>query len=424
MTDYYLDPEKAYSDATGLDTAGNEYTGPAGLQAAIRGTGNATALVAGDTLYIKAGTGDLSRLVIIDCNATSVTAWGIGDVVHNKDAGSTWQGVVVETNSGGFLGANDLALVWLDSGYDKDDILIAEGVTNDDAGGGANDPTDVDPLAAVSAPGIVIDNNSGDPDEPISLVGVNASWVEDGTLAVLDANDIATYNVDTAGTDYLHFRNIHGAGAASHGWTCTAGSTIYSHWENCIASGSGGDGFGGGTAGFLYSTFHRCKAYDIAGTYGFYTLYSGLSHCIAYNCATGFYPYIGGGMAGCAAFSCTTGIRTGQGTVLYNCLADDNTTGISIFVAGTSLVGCRVTNNTTGIGGSDAVWYEKYCFYGGNTANWTYDNGEDTVDGESTRTISDVAADIGYIDPDNATLADRNYGLTNQATSRRQAVSL
>ncbi len=76
------------------------------------------------------------------------------------------------------------------------------------------------------------------------------------------------------------------------------------------------------------------------------------------------------------------------------------------------------------IGGSDAVWYEKYCFYGGNTANWTYDNGEDPVDGESTRTISDVAADIGYIDPDNATLADRNYGLTNQATSRRQAVSL
>jgi len=422
MTDYYLDPAKAYSDATGVDKTGNEYTGPAGLQAAIRGTGNATALVKGDTLYIKAGTGDQSRLVLIDCNGTSVTAWGIGDVVHNKDAGSTWQGVVVETNSGGFLGANDLALVWLDSGYDKDDILIAEGVTNDDAGGGANDPTDVDPLAAVSAPGNATDNNTGDADEPISVIAVNAAWVEDGSEAIFDAKDIATYNFDLAGKDYLHFRNIHGANAASHGWVCSTGLSVYSHFEDCVASGSGGCGFGG-LSNIRYSSFHRCRAYDIAGTYGITGLLCSYSHCVAYNCVTGFYPNTGGALSGCLAYQCTTGIKTGQGSTLYNCVADDNTTGVSIYVAGASLVGVRITNNTTGVGGTSA-WYEKFCFYGGNTANWTNANGVDLVDGASTRTISDVVADIGYIDPDNATLADRNYALTNQASARRQAVTL
>ena len=108
---------------------------------------------------------------------------------------------------------------------------------------------------------------------------------------------------------------------------------------------------------------------------------------------------------------------------LYNCVADDNTTGILTTHGNAVLTGCRITNNTTGVGGSD-VFHDPHTFYGGNTANWTADLGIDLVDGESTRTISDVAADIGYIDADNATLADRNYGLTNQAAARRQAVTL
>jgi hypothetical protein len=124
------------------------------------------------------------------------------------------------------------------------------------------------------------------------------------------------------------------------------------------------------------------------------------------------------------AFQCTTGFKPTFGTVLYNCVADDNTNGVAPSYAGAVFVGCRITNNATyGVSG-DLSWYEKYCFYGGNTANWANANGVDLAGGVSTRTISDVVADIGYIDGDNATLADRNYGLTNQATSRRQAVSL
>ena len=70
MTDYYCDlDEDTHADATGADHAGNEYTGPAGLQAAIRGTGNATALAAGDTTppaIVASGGGAKLRTVLDD----------------------------------------------------------------------------------------------------------------------------------------------------------------------------------------------------------------------------------------------------------------------------------------------------------------------------------------------------------------------
>jgi len=359
-------------------------------------------------------------MVLIDCNGTSVTGWGIGDVVHNKDAGSTWQGVVVETNSGGKLGAADLALVWLDSGYDEDTILVAEGVTNDDAGGGANDPTDVDPLAARSTPGIKVDTNSGSTTAAITLAGVNSSWTEDGTRTALDAKGKASYNFNFSGTrNYFVIRNISGKNAVSHGWYASA-QLGYSHFENCEADNSGGDGFGGGV-NIMHSSFHRCVSHDCSGTYGFRAVYSTLAHCTAYNIAnTGFYPHTCT-CWDCVAFQCVYGFRMLNGTGLYNCVADDNTNGIYTIITQGQIVGCRITNNSGyGISGTYPI-SDKYCFYSDNGANFESDIHDDTVDGASTRVTSGT---VGYIDGGNATLADRNYGLTNQAAARRQEATL
>ena len=420
MTDYYCDlGDGTFADNVGTST-GAAYTGPAGLQAVIRGTGNATALDKGDTLYLK-GTGDQSRLVLIDCNGTDVTAgglgWAVGDAVESKDGGSAqWSGVIVETDDGGFLGASDMLLVWLASGKSASDVVAADGVTN------TTQTESAAPLADnTSTPGIVVDNNAGDNDEPITLVGVDSLWAEDGTRAILDGNDKAAYNVCSASKGYFHCRNIHARDSVSHGW-CASSGTNYWHWENCIAEGSGGDGWHGSGTGFKWSTMHRCKAFDWSGTYGFNAYITSLSHCTAYNGTTGFYNNFSQS-SGCVAFQCTTGFVVDRGGSLYNCVADDNTTGVQGAYGELQMVGCRITNNTTGVGGSD-VFHDPYTFYGGNTANWTADLGVDLVDGVSTRTISDAAADIGYIDSDNATLADRNYGLTNQAAARRQAVTL
>lgn len=89
---YYCDmSEGTYADRTGNNNGADVLTGPAGLQAAIRGTGFATALAAGDTLEIKAGTGAEKRLVTIDCNGTDVSNWDLDDRVRNKDgAGDDW----------------------------------------------------------------------------------------------------------------------------------------------------------------------------------------------------------------------------------------------------------------------------------------------------------------------------------------------
>ena len=85
---YYCNlSEGTFADATGDpdgDGAGDIYTGPAGFMAALRGTGSATVLAAGDTLWL-CGTGDLQRLILMDCDGTDVSAWGVGDVVQNGD---------------------------------------------------------------------------------------------------------------------------------------------------------------------------------------------------------------------------------------------------------------------------------------------------------------------------------------------------
>ncbi|MBT3201174.1 MAG: hypothetical protein HN350_14830 [Phycisphaerales bacterium] len=416
MTDYYCDLEKAFADATGLDHAGAELTGPAGLQAAIRGTGNATKLAAGDTIYIK-GTGDQSRLVLIDCNGSDVTGWGIGDVVHNKDGVLVWQGVVVETNAGGFLDADDIAAVWLDAGYDEDDILIADGVTNDDASGGAGDPTDVDPLAARSTPGAVFDGNVGLSSSLLEYVGVNAAWVEDGTAAVLDGGGKATNNIiaspGTANAVWI-FRNICGKDAASHAWG-TSSSAGLCHFQNCMAENPGGSGWIGD---WLYATFYGCKAWDCGGLYGIRGTYGRMVHCTAYNCGIGLYPLIGAAI-GCVAYENVTGFSLSYGSDAYNCVADSNEKGIDAPHPNCHVAGCRVTNNTT-YGLFGVSYRATHTFYSGNAANWQ-NAPYAMVDGASTQLLG---TDDGYIDGDNADLSLRNYGLTNQAQGRRMEVAL
>jgi hypothetical protein len=420
MTDYYCDiSASGFVDRDGTDNTTSVLTGPAGLQAAIRGTGAATALAAGDRLYIRAGTGDLSRLVLIDCNGTSVTGWGIGDVVHNKDAASAWQGVVVETNSAAFLGADDLALVWLDDGYDEDNILVADGVTNDDASGGANDPTDIDPLAARSSPGIKA-NASGTSSALIKFIGVNISWVEDGDQAVWDGADKAASCLSNdAVFQYAIFRNITFIRGVDDN-VKPASTYRYIQHVNCVFAESGSDGIRGASTP-TYCAFDFCTFRDNVA-YGAYASYSHYFGCQFYGNITGVLLNIGSNATECVFFeNVTYGAYCNGGAAVNHSVFDNNGNGIFAASGGVSAVACRFTNNTErGVKIGSASIRDPYCFYSGNgsTEESVHD---DSVRGVSTRVASGT---IGYIDGDNATLAARNYGLTNQAAARRMEVAL
>jgi len=412
MTDYYCDlGEGTWADNAGTST-GTAYTGPAGLQAAIRGTGNAAALTAGDTLYIK-GTGDQSRLVWLDVD-TDVSSWSLGESVRN-DTGDPdeWVGVVAEV---GYGGNNDQILVWLNDGFTEDDIDLSHGIYK-------SGPWNCG-LDAKDTKGIEIDTNGGSAAGPISFVGVNSSWSEDGTQAILDADDLANYNVLNSGKDYLHFRNITGKDSAGDAFGTTS-TTVYCHFVNCIADTPAAGGFVHAGAYWQYGSFFRCKATGFT-TYGFQLYRASLAACVAYGgtgaSAYGFY------LSSCAAAQCVAykqddgyGAYISDGSQLTNCVLDSNKYGLKVAQAGHQIVGVRITNNTThGITGAIPV-SDLYCFYFGNGADFQNDIHLPNDDGASTRTTTGT---VGYVDGDNATLADRDYSLASDAAARRQEVTL
>ena len=350
MTDYYCDlDEDTYADATGADHAGNEYTGPAGLQAAIRGTGNATALAADDTLYIK-GTGDLSRLVLLDCNGTDVSAWAPTNVVRNKDgAGDDWTGVVVQANDdpAGQLGADDLVLVWLDSGKTEDDITLADGIENTTLAESA------DPLAAKSTPGIVVDTNSGAFGTPIRVIGQNSSWATDGTKSILDGNSKATYCLVSVGKHYWHVFNVELKNAASDNATCKTDHGYYWIFKNCASHDAGGSGWSAAGGKYFRGSSHvLCSAYNNAA-YGIYSRGSIYALCTAYgNGNVGLALYGGYAIIGGLAYGNATNYMVTGGTHSISAfgVSDDPTSYGFLFSGGTHVVfGNRITG--TGLAG-------------------------------------------------------------------------
>jgi len=407
--------ETTFSDNDGSDEGANVYTGPAGFQAAIRGTGAATALASGKTLEIT-GTGDLSRLVRCDCNGQDYSAWTPGQVVENFTGGGAvqgdeWTGVVVQANDDpvGGMGADDMVLIWLDDDSTFTDVSLNE------AAGIINVPAaqSTSPLTDSFCDGIQVDTNSGTSILPIQVVGVNSAWAEDGTYAILDGGGKAT-NIILSSKSWWQWRNIHGKNSASHLFSGSG----YTYWHNCIAENSGAHGWVPGN----YTNFYGCKAFDCnTDGFGAYGKHCNLTHCIAYNCGSeGFYVYVGQAV-GCIAYECETGFRFDLYGSLYNCVADSNNHGLWGLHGINMAVGCRITNNTAyGIRG-DRIVHDQYSFYSGNGANFENDIHDDLVDGEHTRITTGA---IGYVDGDNGTFANRDYRIKLGSAGYRSEVPL
>ena len=421
---YYCDlGNGTFANATGLDHTGNEYTGPAGLQAAIRGTGNATALAAGEILYLK-GTGDLSRLVLLDCNAVDVSAWAPGNVVRNKDgAGDDWTGVVVQANDDpvGGLGADDLVLVWLDTGKTETNINLADGIENTTLAESA------DPLAAKSTPGIKFDGNSGDGTSGrIRIEGTNTSWVTGVGLAyqaVLDGNSKTVACITTTTTDYHHLEAITLQNSAGRniGYATSLGANLWVLRRVISKNSLAGDQIYGLNYGVLircvfesssshaiyYSSYHvtfvGCVFRDSGGrAISINNSMSVMYACLFHDCGGVGDPVL------------TVGNRRVR---LFNLVIDNGGgDGIVVTTGNALVVGSRITNNGGyGInvsGAGDCV--EDLNYFEDNTSG-----NRNNVPVGSYSDEDQADTNEGYTDP-----AADDYNLRDDATMRALAFNL
>lgn len=405
MATYYCDPSQDFADQTGADHVGNQLYGPGGIQAAIRGTGNAIQLVAGDELHVKAETFWLDRLVWFDIDQ-DVSGWGIGDAVRNdNDAGGApgddWTGVVCETSYGTNV---DQVLVQLDSPYVYGDVNNADGIENTDALGGAADPTDVD-IDDSACRGIEIftgEANEGDTvSGNIKLIGVNSAWATgrgSAYQAVLDGNSVATYCVRFDARQRWLFTNLTLKNATNYCLTSIANS-LHNLFTYCIVESGGSHGING--LACRWSKVIQCiirnhTSTGIQNMYGIGVAFSvvntnGLDGA-SVSWISDFYGTLFYGNS-------VDNLSCGSRSEIVNCIFDGsrNGSGVKTSAVGvpTTIWGCRFTNNNQfGIEGPGAG-EER------NTEDWNvfYNNAQGARTGFPTGPNSDDSpATSGYVD--------------------------
>lgn len=407
MTTYYCDLSLDFADASGVDNSANVLRGVAGMQAAIRGTGAATALVAGDVLKVK-GTGKIARLVECVC-IEDLSSWQIGDVVRNEvGGGNHWTGLVCESSVDGNA---TTILIILDTGYTRLDVEInkADGIENVTRAESAS-------ISSNQAEGIDFDKNSGTNQGRIKIVGVNSSWqsaVGDTAYCFTLDGESAAYSCfrSTGGKDYLWLENAILTNAtgyclyasyASDDWLIryvviensggygTGGTIRNTTWDHCIVRNNGASGLDAGQATVLNCFIYGNGGHGAIIRSGFTVVDS----LFVDNAEIGVVDY-------------------NAATAIVRCTIDGNgDTGVEPTVDGDLRVfDCRITNNAGyGLGrawsGSNVCHYENRNLFYNNTLG-DRDTGIDTGD-ESTAAASDV--EVGYTDR-----AGGDYTLTDSA---------
>lgn len=341
---YYCDLDSDYTDATGTDKIGNEYTGVGGLQAAIRGTGNASAMAAGDTLWVK-GDGSLGRLMLI-VGGKDISGWGLADEVRDNGGGGVlWSGVVCQVNVGA---VNTTILVECDSAYTRTTVEAnkASGINNTTA-------ADTTTITSTACNGIVIDTGADGSAAAghIKIFGVKSDWSEGvgstDYCATLDAQGIATNCIVTVGTnDRWWLKNTI---LDSSVGDIVSGNTINDDWRfsYSIFQNAGDNGFRSNR--FLRGIFTWCVFQNNTSQ----GMENGGAHAIL-NCIFrgngGAGAQLTGAIVANSIFSGNTGynVYLGTGTQITGCTIDGSITSHGAVMgaaANTTIRHCRISNN-------------------------------------------------------------------------------
>jgi len=394
MATYYCKLDAAFCDRTGTDPSSNRYTGPGGLQAAIRGTGSATALAPGDVLYLQ-GTGRLDRLVKLALDKDVVAAgWQVEHTVTSRAGGEEqWQGRICETSVGG---DETVILVQLHSGDYTSIDIENDAVDNDSISDFAN-------INSKACEGVIVDGNDGTPDSgtPIRIVGVNGSWAEDGTYATLDGRGQSTncISVQCAGWEW---RNIEFDEASSDNAAPSGGNRTRLAFINCYSHDAGGHGFGHESTYFTSPLFVGCRV-ESNGDYGIHQVsYATVINSVVKDNTSGGIRAtgVGGHIHGCLIHN-----NGGYGVLAYanptcisHCVLDGHTS-YGVYASDACLV-CfsSITNNNYGLYGSTATIHDLWNYFDGNTNDTGGSLVISTWKGSSTQL---TGGQQGYEDRDN-----------------------
>jgi len=379
MSDLYIDLDADFvAGQSGADHTGNELKGVGGMYAACTGLGGGPTF-GDDTIYVK-GTAHLYRFVQLDVNGHDCSGWTIGaTVVPHTDPGD-WSGKVVRVN----IGAADIIIIQLDSGYNVLDITAANGINN------TTDADDVDTtLAGIACNGFDWCGADGTASHAQKWVGVNDSWVEDNTQAVIDGDGEATYCWYTTTAMYFwHMRNFSFINAVSEGMHVTEYS-YYCTFVNAAWDNNGSHGCSSGSK-IGRSRFIHCQATGNSGR-GMEACYGCHAFCSYSDNSSRGGSSLGTVYRGLIADNGSYGEYTGTANVQIGCVYDSNKgtggAGVVHQSYGNIVLCSRLTNHSEA--GAYAVLTSygagvaAYCYLHNNTndyhsAIWTYGCAEDT----------------------------------------------
>jgi len=391
MTDYYVDLDNpgAWNGNTGLNHTGQEWLGLSGLQKA------ADTVTAGNTIFIK-GTvicTDLKNITYDNLSGTFTIGEEVQVDASNKGIVSEDTGTIltVEVTAGSFS--------------DNDQM------TGQTSGATA----DVNVTIAVKVNGCDIDTNDGTvTGGVIKYIGVNDSWVNDGTRCKLDGNagSIAgCHYVIKYSSNFIFFENIEIDDSDSYGFDNASG--YYSFVINCWVHDCDGYGF----EAAYYGVYVRCLATN--NQYGF----AGSSTakfiaCVAHGNQYGFYS--SNITVGCIAADNTVRGFGNQHNAFFN-VADTNAD--AFYNSGyynTVVMFNRITNNTDDgviVTAGETTYEDWNLFYNNTGDNYDDTSGTGLIEKGGNSKINSTGD--GYTDQTN-----HDFNLTDSSDYRREAISL
>jgi len=283
------------------------------------------------------------------------------------------------------------------------------------------------------------DGASGTNGSFISWIGVNSSWIEDGTRYFLNGLDnsiniLRIWAVDSISLKHLEIANT--LGATSHGILVAAYAGA-DQWliENLYIHDCGGDGFSApGNRGMIDSKYINCK---FVGNGGFGIRASGvIAYCKITENGQGLAA--AGGADSIVLYASIIAKNAGDGIfnagwsnpiVAIGCTIDENVgDGIRFGIGFGIAIACRLTNNGVAINTEAITQCVGYSYAPGvgqdreNTVNFSGAGGVlglTDKTGLATNNWAGVDSGGGYIDAIND-----DYNITQAATMRRIAIDL
>ena len=277
---------------------------------------------------------------------------------------------------------------------------------------------------------IIMDGTNGNQTNGrVKFIGVNSSWVNDGTRYVINAN--SQTNGFLGSGNYKHLENFEIYNASGSGVDWTNANWYGWFMRNLISHDNSGSGFDTYYSSLPSNIFLECQAYNNTLS-GYSKSYSGIIciFCSSHdNGGVGFDQSGGrselGLWFGCLSYDNNDdGFCTTTATIGINLVSHGNT-GVGYNQSNNIdlLIGSRLTSNSNyGVARNSGILELYHCYIGGNTTgDITGIVNKLLMQGSSTITESGTDTNQGYT---SITDGSEDFNLRSDATQRNIEIGL